>query len=739
MKKWFLIFLLFTISFTLISCDKQQSIITINIEDGYNVTQYTGETTLHLNDVSATDQDGMDLSPFFIIDGTYDLNTVGEYPLTLTVSDNYGTTLTINFTLNILEKTCDIDPTQEGCTVQISGIEFTSATNEIDTVFVDEFIKLSWQVIPLDAPNVTFTITSSDETIAKVSPSGYVFGVEPGEVTITVTTTDGSFTIAKTVTVIEKSCTDDPLQDKCVYVFLEDTSRIIDVPDANLSGTNYQTVYVNNKIYYEIFVRTFADHSGNNVGDFQGIIDTLPYLKQLGIGGLWLMPIHESTSDHGYNVDDYYSVNKDYGTMTDFRELVEAANLVGIDIIIDLVVNHMGAHNDIFQDVLKNGIYSEYYDWFTWIDTSSSRSSETGSWGQTIWYNPTYRGWLKASTFTIHSTLQNKSYFGYFSDWMPDLNLENPEVVQYIYDVADFWLTDVGVQGFRMDATSHLYALHEHPSILNRQQANIDFLSNFNQHCQSSKTDTFIVTEAWESYDVYTAYFESGVNSFNFQANYWIKDAANGVLQGTIGDQLQLIYNKIEQVQSTYIDPVFISNHDMDRVAKVLSDPNKTRLAAEILLSLPGNPFIYYGDELGMKGTRTNMIWGDYYDSLFVEFEDRAVPTVSIQLANPDSLLHTYIKLASVRNNSLALSYGDFIPYNGTYAEGYYRVFEQGNDKELVVVLFNFSSITTIPIPSEFTSYEILYQSYENNFGGISPRGTVILHLPYSLKTTVLP
>ena len=704
--------------------------ITTNITNGHTITQYVEETTIDLAGISFTDRDGNDLSDDIVVSGTYDLNAVGLYELTLSVTDEFDTYLAITVFLEIIGKTCETHPDMEGCPVPVTGFALSVESDVVDTILLGNFIKVNWVFTPSNADNQTVLIATSDESIATVNQYGHVFAQGPGEVTITFTTEDGGFSISKVYTVRKPTCQEDPLQDECVNTFLLDDSRLTTLADPNLSGTDYSAIYPNNRIYYEIFVRKFADSDGNYVGDFNGIIDTIPYLEQLGIGGLWLMPINDTTSDHGYDISDYYTVNPDYGTMADFEALLAAADQADIDIIMDLVVNHMGAHNDIFQDVLRNGTGSDYYFWFTWIDSSDSRANDTGSWGQTIWWNPTNRTWLRDGSYTIHYSLQDKMYFGYFSDWMPDLNLENPEVINYIYDVAEFWLNK-GVHGFRMDATSHLYALHEYTSVINRNQENIDFLTAFYNHVTSVSSDAYVVIEAWEGYDVYIPYFASGVSAFNFQGSYWMKDALNGYLSNDIGSALDFLYDEIADYNANYIDSIFLSNHDMDRVSLVLGDDREMRQAAELLLTTRSNPFIYFGDEIGILGTRTNMVWGDYYDSLYAEFADRGVTPVDEQLANPDSLLNTYINVAQARNNSLALSYGDFIPYESTYLEGYFRVFEQGNDKELVVVLFNFTPGTTVPIPAEFTSYEILYSTFANNLGGVSPKGTVILRLPY--------
>lgn len=736
MKKIIIILTLAISIFTLSACedvtepDPEPRTFTSSIENGDTITQYVGADSIDLEGVEVLDHEGDNITASVTYEGTYDLNTVGVYDVTLVFTDDTDETYTVWITLDIEPETCEINPDLEGCPVPVTDFALAAESDAVDTVLIDGWIRVYFDITPANADNQTVFLTTSNPEVATVNEYGYIFGKSAGTVTVTFTTEDGNFTVSKEYTVRAPNCEEDPYQDVCVYAFLDDDSRITTVANPNQSGTDYSLQYPNNRIYYEIFVRKFADSDGNNVGDFEGIIDVIPYLKQLNVGGLWLMPINETTSDHGYDISDYYAVNPDYGTMADFEALIAAADTADIDIIMDLVINHMGAHNAIFQDVLQHGTSSDYYDWFTWIDTTDSRADDTGSWGQTIWYNPTNRTWLKDGYYTVHSSLDNKMYFGYFSDWMPDLNLQNPEVVTYIYDVAEFWLNK-GVHGFRMDATSHLYALHENPAISDRNAANIAFLSAFQDHIESVSPDAFVVIEAWEPFSVYAPYYASELSVFNFQGSYWIKDAANGYLNNHIGDALSSLYNTIDNYDVDFIDSIFLSNHDMDRVSIVTDDPEETRLAAEILLTQKSNPFIYFGDEIGIRGMRTNMRWGTYYDSMTVSSIDVGVTPMSTQLEDPNSLLSKYIDLTTVRSDSLALSYGDFIPYDDIFLEGYFRVFENGNDKELVVVLFNFSGSTTYPIPDVFGAYDILYQTNESNLGGLSPNSTIILRLPY--------
>ena len=735
MKKIYLILLALTLVITLSACDNTDSREnTWNINDGYSIDQYIGDTLIDLSYVIALDNDSNDITSFIEIEGSYNLNTIGVYNLTLFVYDDVGTYSSVDIILNILELTCEMDDTQDKCLINVESISFTSTSLLLDSVYVGDFINLDWSILPVDAGNKETTITSSNEAVATVTNSGFVFGISEGTTIITITTLDGDFEIVKTITVTEKTCEQDPLQEKCIATYLSDQSRIVSLPDENVSGTDYTEVYMNNKIYYQIYVRTYADSDENNVGDIQGIIDNLDYIKSLGVGGIWLMPIMESRSSHGYEIDDYYEIDSQYGTMQDFKDLVIAAELIGIDIIIDLVVNHMGAHNDIFQDVLRNGVNSDYYDWFTWIDSSDSRYGTKGSWGQTIWYTPSGRSWLQKTPLTVHSSLDGMYYAAYFSDYMPDLNFQNQEVIDYIYDVGTWWIEETGVAGFRMDAIMHIFGENEYLGVADNTQANIDFLTGFNTNCEISDPNVYIVGEAWSWYGEYAKYYESGITAFNFDASYRIVDAINGTLGWSYSASLQEIYTEIEKYTSDYIDAPFLRNHDQDRISIVFNDDaRELRMAAEAVLFLPGNPYIYYGDEVGMLGTRTYMIWGDYYDIITTNVEDYGVDTVSEQLADPNSLLNSYIDIGDARTNSLALMYGDFIPYTSTGLDGYYRVFENGVDKELVVVIHNFSSVTYREIPSEFTSYEILYSSYENNYGGISPKGTIVLKLPFNL------
>jgi hypothetical protein len=195
----------------------------------------------------------------------------------------------------------------------------------------------------------------------------------------------------------------------------------------------------NQGVFYEIYVRSFKDSDADRHGDFLGLIEKLDYLndgdprttKDLGITAIWLMPIQENlpSNRHGYHTEDFYSVEQDYGSMEEFKLLIEEAHKRGIKVIIDLVINHVSNTHPWFQDALK-GPESPYYDWFIWSDTVIH---EEGPWGQPVWNTPDGG---------------QSYYFAIFNFLIPDLNYRNPEVTKEILEVSRYWLEEVGGRWF---------------------------------------------------------------------------------------------------------------------------------------------------------------------------------------------------------------------------------------------------------------------------------------------------
>ena len=348
--------------------------------------------------------------------------------------------------------------------------------------------------------------------------------------------------------------------------------------------TNFDIHWWNNTIFYELFVRSFYDSDEDGIGDLQGLIEKLDYLNDgdptttsdLGITGIWLMPIMESPSYHGYNATDYYTIEPDYGNMQDFEEFLQEAHSRGIKVIIDLVLNHTSSQHPWFLQ--SSNSQNNFRDWYIWSDNNPGI---TGPWGQNVWhYN------------------QGNYYYGLFWSGMPDLNFEHQEVKQEMKNVANFWLNK-GVDGFRLDAIKYLV---ENGSNLENTPANFSLIEEFNYEYKYISSESFTIGEAWSNTNSITPYVQEGRLDacFDFDLASDILNSVNSGSSVGIKQQIQTIQESYPALQYG----TFLTNHDMDRVFNKLGYSNeKMKLAASIYLTLPGVPFIYYGEEIGMIGT----------------------------------------------------------------------------------------------------------------------------------------
>jgi len=417
-----------------------------------------------------------------------------------------------------------------------------------------------------------------------------------------------------------------------------------------------QLSWWNNTVFYEAFVRSFYDSDGDGIGDFNGFIEKLDYLndgdintdEDLGIGGIWLMPINPSPSYHGYDVSNYYGINPDYGTMAEFQAFLDTAHARGIKVIIDLVMNHSSSQHQWFIDS-KNYQNNKrnYYRW------SQSNPGYNGPWGQQVWH------WHNSGY-----------YYGVFWGGMPDLNYDEPQVVDSMFHVAEYWLNDIGVDGFRLDAAGLIFEDGEN---LEHVPATIQFWKDFSAHTKSIAPESFAVGEVWTNTNTIANYVEDDGLDFCFEF-----DLAGTILNAVNNGDASSIYSKMSEVYNVY--PYlqwgsFLTNHDMNRVMNSLAqDENKNKLAAAIYLTLPGIPFIYYGEEIGMLGEKPDedirrpMQWTNGYQAGFTT----GIPWNSIngnytsfnvqtELADSNSILNQYKKLIKVRNLKPALQEGDYL------------------------------------------------------------------------------
>lgn len=452
------------------------------------------------------------------------------------------------------------------------------------------------------------------------------------------------------------------------------------------------TYWGDDAVFYQIFVRSFYDSDGDGVGDFNGITAKLDYLNDgdpetdsdLGITGIWLMPIFSSPSYHGYDVTDYMAVNPMYGTMDDFKTLLAEAHRRGIRIIIDFVINHTSVWHPWF-DASADGI-APYEDYYIWSDENPGFN---GPWGQNVWH-----------------ANGNRYYYGVFSADMPDLNFTNPEVTDEVEQIADFWLDEIGVDGFRVDGAKHLI---EEDRVQENTQATHAWLKNFNAYYRELKPEAMVVGEVWSASKDTAQYVNDG--EFDLVFNF---DLAEQFLNCAASGEATMLNFALAQQARTF-NPgryaAFLSNHDQTRtMTRLNGDVQRAKTAATLLLTAPGTPFIYYGEEIGMTGNkpdptlRTPMQWSTEANAGFttgVPWQsarlDFAEVNVQIQTNEEDSLLSHYRRLIQIRNSHYALRTGEYVAVTtgNNNLFGMLRVAE----KESVLVLVNLSD-EAIPNPS---------------------------------------
>lgn len=412
---------------------------------------------------------------------------------------------------------------------------------------------------------------------------------------------------------------------------------------------------------YEVFVRSFADSDGDGIGDFNGLREHLDYLNDghpgqgddLGVNCIWLMPIFPSLSYHGYDVTDYDTVNPDYGTEADFRALMDDAHARGIRVIIDLPINHTSSQHPWFQDAIT-GPNARYRDWYIFEETNPGY---TGPWGEEVWHQtPGADDW----------------YYGVFVDSMPDLNLRNPDVNAEIERIVTHWLIDMDVDGFRMDAIKHAI---EDGRAQEGTPDTLAWIRQFDDMVHRVKPDAYTVGEVMgSSTDSLQPYMDPpGLDQYlHFTL---AQNAVNAARFGQARQLLQIVAGADDRLPAgTWA--TFLTNHDQPRIASQIGqEPGKLRVAGMLLLSLPGTPFIYYGEEIGMPGPkpdemiRTPFPWsaepnggfttGTPWEPLQPGWERVNVET---EAADPASVLSLYQQWGAVREVSPALQTGTYLP-----------------------------------------------------------------------------
>lgn len=443
------------------------------------------------------------------------------------------------------------------------------------------------------------------------------------------------------------------------------------------------------RTWYEVFVRSFADSDGDGVGDLAGLASKLDYLQDLGVGGIWLMPVAESASYHGYDVTDYTAVERDYGDRATLRSFVAAAHERGILVIVDFVINHTSADHPWFQDALAGG---PHRDWYVWSETDPGWPPAAGP-------NP----W--------HRTDAGDYYYGAFWEGMPDLNLNNPEVTAEIDRIAADWLDDLDVDGFRIDAARHLIETDGTRQV--NTPETLAWLAGFLQRVHAGHPDALVLGEV---YDVSKSAGRYVPDSSDLTFDFGLASAIVSGIQGRRTPPIQTALTETLASWPVNREASFLTNHDQNRVmSQLFGDVPSAHLAAFMLLAAPGVPFLYYGEEIGMQGRkpderiRTPMQWSadapaagfstaDPWQALA---DDWQTVNVASQAADPSSLLATYRRSIAFRGEHPALSRGGTLLVDGGASAviGWLRV--TAGETLLVVVNVGSTAVTDYALSLE--------------------------------------
>ena len=475
-------------------------------------------------------------------------------------------------------------------------------------------------------------------------------------------------------------------------------------------------------IIYQIYPRSFADSNNDGIGDLPGITSQLNYLEALGVDAIWLSPIYPSPDvDYGYDVADYCAIDPKFGTMKDFEKLVKEANQREIHIILDLVLNHTSDQHEWFIESKKSR-HNPYHDWYIWKDPKPN-GDPPNNWKAIFGGS----GW----EYDPHL---DQYYYHMFYKEQPDVNWRNPKVREAMLDVFRFWLKK-GVDGFRLDVFN---AYFKDPNFKDNQskfgirpfdrQEHIYDVSQPEMYplieeirdILDQHKKTYVVGETFLADTEQTATYcgEGKLHAafnFEFPSNRWHPKRF-----------LESALKWYRALPNNAWPNNFLSNHDMTRAASRYcfgEDDRRAKVALGMLLTLKGTPFVYYGEEIGLRdipirkksdvkdpigklfwpffkgrdGCRAPMQWSSEINAGFSQTdpwlpvnEDYPRRNVVRQKSDPESLLNFFKRLVAVRKAQPALQRGDFTPLDNNPRD--ILAFERTLDEDRIVVLLNFKS-----------------------------------------------
>ena len=446
---------------------------------------------------------------------------------------------------------------------------------------------------------------------------------------------------------------------------------------------------------YEIFVRSFYDSGEDGIGDLKGVTHQLDWIKEQGYNLIWLMPIMESTTYHGYDVVDYYTVEKDYGTNEDFKELTEEAHKRGINVIIDMVINHSSISCEWFQSAKKSLEKGEttieqnkYIGYYNFTPRSQDGYNQVGT---TNWY-----------------------YESRFDKIMPDLNLDSAAVKDEIKNIFEFWLDDMGCDGFRLDAVTSYYT--------GNVSKNVQFLKWVNETAKSIKEDAYIVGEAWEGTDgAIRQYYDSGCDSFFlFTMSAGVGNSSVKALLSPLytnpGEKLQDLLLRYQSVYDTGILAPFLGNHDTALAANLLGTKSYIKIGAGIMSIMNGTTWVYYGDPIGMTCSdkdsdptkRVPMRWADSdvaegqvfmppSEGMRIDPKSYSFGSVEEQEQEEDSILNYYKQAMRMRNSHPEIARGEIEAVESV--SPYVAAIKKTWNGSSIVILVNLSEEESFSVP----------------------------------------
>lgn len=487
-------------------------------------------------------------------------------------------------------------------------------------------------------------------------------------------------------------------------------------------------------VFYQIFPRSFQDSDGDGIGDFKGMTSRLDYLQELGITAIWLTPVFEAPSYHGYDFEQFYEVESDYGTMEDLEEFLAEAEKRGIKVIADLVLNHISNNHQWFkQSVAKETPYTNYFIW--------EKTIPEGKWGKP-WALTGENGFNQPEWVWIYNEDRGEYYYAAFDGSQPDLNLENPQVFEEIEKITKFWI-DKGFDGFRLDAIRYAVETGGYPNQADTPET-LDFWIKYNDSVKAISPDILLIGEIWASNQVVSQYYENtkGIDQgFDFDLGNQLLNALNGInFEEGFGESTSFTGRKTLPVavkdnfnsKANLDTPMgfyapFLGNHDRPRVMYQLNNNTaQMKIAAVVLFTSIGTPYIYYGEEIGMTQTnvedhqfqRAPMQWDDsdfagfttggnvwvddgkwfpwrevhsaWWKGFWDSFDSKSAQSVAGQKEDSDSLLNLYKMLIKIRKEnpefqSLERNSKRFFDSNSENVLAFQRVADTGETSIIII------------------------------------------------------